>query len=88
MNAAVFFVAIFLGVILHAFLVRWVASHFVAMDTSNVAGFSFVVGMAYMVSSRINDEQQFAVKVAVSCAYLLALTVIWYLFFKREKANG
>jgi hypothetical protein len=74
-------------VVLHGYLARWVAGSFVSEDHKDVAGFSFVLGMAYLALGQINDFST-ELMLGASMGYIAGLTVVWYLFFKREKADG
>ena len=74
-------------VILHGYLARWIAGSFVPEGSKSIAGFSFVLGMAYMASGPISSMST-ELKLAATLDYVLGVAIIWYLFFKREAANG
>ena len=77
----------FVLTIVHAYLARWVASFFVGDGTAHVAGFSFALGVGYAATGNIN-RALIEPRIALLSGALLGLTLIWYLFFKRAKANG
>ncbi|MCP5396671.1 MAG: hypothetical protein H6918_08050 [Sphingomonadaceae bacterium] len=71
----------------HGFLVRWVASFFVSNHKKDVAGFSFILGMAYIAAGPINELMPLD-KLYASTGYVMGIGIIWFLFFKKEKASA
>lgn len=79
-------VAGFLSILFVGGIGRFVASSIVASPAAPVAGFSFACGCAFVGGFRGIDGGDDAGKVAVTVGMALALTLLWYLYFKREKA--
>lgn len=87
---AIVLLSVLVGFILtsiHAFLARWLGSFLVDDGVARVSGFSFALGVGYSATGNIrisNWEPRVSLLLGVS----LGLALIWYLFFKRAKANG
>ncbi|PZU16384.1 MAG: hypothetical protein DI591_06960 [Citromicrobium sp.] len=79
--------ALFIFVVVHGYLVRWIAGALAGDDKKNVAAFSFVLGMAYIASGPINNLDG-ALKLGASLGYIGGVSAVWFLFFKRVKADG
>ena len=77
---------VFLVVIAHGYLARWIAGSFVSEEKKDVAGFSFVLGMAYVASGSFRELEGIRL-LYPSLGYAFGVCAIWYLFFKREKAT-
>ena len=78
----------FLYVLAIAYLARWIAGSFVSEPKRDVAGFSFVLGMAFGVSGPISSLDNGIHQLLVSLGYVLGLCVVWYLFFKRASTTS
>ncbi|WP_252257903.1 hypothetical protein [Erythrobacter aurantius] len=86
MSALVFFfAACFVITVFGAYAFMFVASFFVDGNAPRVAGFSYAIGNAGMANF-FNDGGM--TQVAALVGAISALTLVWYLFFKRVKAHG
>ncbi|MHA7818436.1 MAG: hypothetical protein ACX930_02190 [Erythrobacter sp.] len=59
----------------------------VSTEAAWVGGMALVLGLA-IGSAPIFEALSITTRTGIVAGYLLGLTVVWYQFFKREKANG
>lgn len=67
---------------------KLVARSLVADEVAHVAGFAFACGVAFAGGFRGISPSNEAELVALSMGIFAGLVLVWYLFFKRVKANG
>ena len=75
-------------IVIFGHLARWVASYFVSDDVTPVAGFSFVLGGVMLGANRGMTLSTPAVEIGLHIGLALGLVLLWWLFFRRERANG
>ena len=67
---------------------KLVARSLVSDEVADVAGFAFACGLAFAGGFRGISPSSDAELVALSLGIAAGLVLVWYLFFKRVKANG
>ncbi len=89
MSFIVFFIASVISTVLSAYLARWIASHLVSEESTSIAAFSFILGGGSLVTLNLGVEASEDLQnTALALGTIVGASIIWFLFFKREKANG
>jgi hypothetical protein len=71
-----------------AALGKFVAQNLVSHEVAHVAGFAFACGVGFAGGFRGISPSSEAEFVTLSSGIFAGLVLVWYLFFKRVKANG
>ncbi len=89
MNFIAFFFASVISTVLSAYLARWGASHFVSKESTSIAAFSFILGGGSFVTINFGAGASEDLKnTALALGTAVGVSIIWFLFFKREMPNG
>ena len=71
-----------------AALGKFVADSLVTEGSAPLAGFAFACGVGFAGGFRGISPSSEAEHIALSLGIVAGLILVWYLFFKRVKANG
>ena len=88
MAPVIMFVIGALSIWIVAALGKLVAGSLVSQDAAPIAGFAFACGVGFAGGFRGISPSSEAELVGLSLGIFAGLVLVWYLFFKRVKANG